>query len=148
MVTQRMKHRWKWGVGFLKVQRTRWSVPTVNWPSGKSRKIYSDLRSDEAMAITQLAHPTGQGTGRSLPDSGDTGVQKVSVFPSTLSAQQFAPLLAEGNTLQCFPKANEQECLNRLHLDITSWSYFRVTLCGNPDHFQLPLHLSPDHLPA
>lgn len=89
----------KTGSGVPEGSEDQMVVPTVNWPSGKSRKIDSDLRFNEAMAITRLARPTGQGTGRSLPDSGDTGVQKVSVCPSTLSVQEFAPLLAEGNTL-------------------------------------------------
>lgn len=41
-----------------------------------------------------------------------------------------APLLAEGNTRQCFPKINEQDCSNRVHWDTTFLSYFRITLMG------------------
>lgn len=131
MVTQRKKHRQKWGVGLLKAQRMGWSVTTVNQPPGESRKTESDLRSDKALANAQLAHPAGPAWAGPHPsESRDMGLQGAAICPSTLSAQESAPLLARGNPRQGFPENTEQVYFNRVHLDTSFLSYFRITLGG------------------
>lgn len=83
MVTQRMKHKQKWGVKFLKAQRTGWSVTTINQPPGELRKTGSDLRSDKALANVQLAHPAGPAWAGPHPsESRDMGLQSMVIYLS------------------------------------------------------------------
>lgn len=77
---------------------------------------------------TQLARRWGAGPHPS--ESGDKGLQSVAICTLILSAQESAPLLAEGNTCPYFPKNNEQDCFNRTYLGTTFLSYFRITLGG------------------
>lgn len=63
-------------------------------------------------------------------DSRDVGLQSAAICTSIVRAQESAPQLTGGNTRQCFPMNNEQDYFNRVHLDTTSWSYFRIALGG------------------
>lgn len=121
------KEAQKQGVKFLKAQRTGWSVTTVNQPPGELRKTASDLKLGETLASAQLAHPAGP-RGRSPPLRERR--HGTPICASILSAQESAPLLTGGNTRQCFPKNNEQDCFNRVHLDTTFLSYFRIIFMG------------------
>ena len=77
---------------------------------------------------TQLARRWGPGPHPW--ESGDEGLQSVAICTLILSAQESAPLLAEGNTCPYFPKNNEQDCFNRTYLGTTFLSYFTITLGG------------------
>lgn len=102
---------------------SHYSKPAT-WRIGKTE---SDLKLSKTLANAQLAHPAGL-HGRSPPLREQR--RGTPICASILSAQESAPLLTEGNTRQCFPKNNEQDCFNRVHLDTTFLSYFRIRFLG------------------
>lgn len=93
----------------------------------RTEEDLSDLKLGGTLANAQLAHPAGP-RGRSPPLRERR--HGTPICASILSAQESAPLLTGGNTRQCFPKNNEQDCFNRVHLDTTFLSYFRIIFVG------------------
>lgn len=103
-------------MGFLKAQRIGWSVTTVNWPPGESRKINSDLRS-----YMTMAHLAGLGMGRTL--SRDIGLEYGNLYLSP----ECPGVCSSAGIRKHMPNVFRRimsKTISRVYLDTTSLSYF------------------------